>query len=100
MQSDPQTFVCDTGDHIPHRATSHGELDLPDDYFIRISPGHRLITFGLGMSLLSLIRDPRNAGGTVGFGSTGKLRGRLDGHEPWRLEMRKLLIETRKGDWR
>jgi hypothetical protein len=31
--------------------TSHGELDLPDDRFLRVSLGHRLITHGLGMSL-------------------------------------------------
>ncbi len=45
--------------------TSHGELDLPDSCFLRISPGRKLITYGLGMSLLRLIRDPLNAGGSV-----------------------------------
>lgn len=45
--------------------TGHGELDLVDGCFLRIEPGRRLHTFGLGMSLLSLIGDPLNAGGVV-----------------------------------
>lgn len=45
--------------------TAHGELDLPDGVFLRIPLPSRLLTYGLGMSLLSLIRDPLNAGGVV-----------------------------------
>lgn len=45
--------------------TGHGELELPGGCFLRIEPGRRLHTFGLGMSLLSLIRDPLSAGGLV-----------------------------------
>jgi general stress protein 26 len=45
--------------------TSHGELDHPDGCFVRITPLRRLTTYGLGMSLLKLIRDPLHAGGTV-----------------------------------
>ncbi len=45
--------------------TGHGELDLPGGCFLRIEPGRRLQTYGLGMSLVSLIRDPLNAGGIV-----------------------------------
>lgn len=45
--------------------TGHGELELPDGCVLRIRPGRRLITFGLGMSLLRLIRDPLNTGGSV-----------------------------------
>jgi len=51
--------------------TSHGELDLPDSCFLRISPRRKLITYGLGMSLLSLIRDPLNAGGSVDVDELG-----------------------------
>jgi general stress protein 26 len=47
------------------KVTSHGELDHPDGCFVRITPLRRLTTYGLGMSLLQLIRDPLHAGGTV-----------------------------------
>jgi general stress protein 26 len=49
--------------------TSHGELDHPDGCFVRITPQRRITTYGLGMSLLKLIRDPLHAGGTVELGA-------------------------------
>ena len=45
--------------------TGHGELDHPDGCFVRITPLRRITTYGLGMSLLKLIRDPLHAGGSV-----------------------------------
>ena len=45
--------------------TGHGELELDGGCFLRITPGRRLITYGLGMSLWRLIRDPLTAGGMV-----------------------------------
>lgn len=45
--------------------TGHGELENPDGCFLRITPNRKLITYGLGMSLYRLIRDPLNAGGEV-----------------------------------
>jgi general stress protein 26 len=51
--------------------TSHGELDHPDGCFLRITPGRRINTYGLGMSLLQLLRDPLNAAGTVELPPTG-----------------------------
>ncbi|MCL1594038.1 MAG: pyridoxamine 5'-phosphate oxidase family protein [Actinomycetia bacterium] len=45
--------------------TSHGELDNPESCFIQITPGDAVFTYGLGLSLVSLIRDPLNAGGRV-----------------------------------
>ena len=45
--------------------TSHGELDNPQSCFIAISPGSTVFTYGLGLSLSTLIRDPLNAGGSV-----------------------------------
>jgi hypothetical protein len=45
--------------------TGHGELDLPDGCFVRITPTNRVHTYGLGLSLWKLIRDPLNAGGSV-----------------------------------
>jgi general stress protein 26 len=51
--------------------TSHGELDYPDGCFLRITPLRRITTYGLGMSLLKLIRDPLHAGGTVELAAPG-----------------------------
>ncbi len=45
--------------------TGHGELDHPDGCFVRITPLRRITTYGLGMSLLKLIRDPLHAGGSI-----------------------------------
>lgn len=45
--------------------TGHGELDLPDGCFLRIALPRRLFTYGLGMSLWSLVRDPLGASGVV-----------------------------------
>jgi hypothetical protein len=52
--------------------TGHGELDLPDGCVLRIRPGRRLVTYGLGMSLLRLIRDPLNAAGSVELPGAGR----------------------------
>jgi hypothetical protein len=43
--------------------TGHGELELPGGVFIEIALPRKVVTYGLGMSLLSLIRDPMNAAG-------------------------------------
>jgi hypothetical protein len=48
--------------------TGHGELDLPGGCFVRITPNGRLHTYGLGMSLVSLLRNPLAAGGVVDLG--------------------------------
>ena len=45
--------------------TGHGELELPDGCFLRIPLPRRLLTYGLGMSLRTLIADPLSAGGVV-----------------------------------
>lgn len=45
--------------------TGHGELDLADGCFLRITPDRRIATYGLGLPLRRLIRDPLNAGGSV-----------------------------------
>ena len=43
--------------------TSHGELDLPDGCFVRIAIPSRVHTYGLGLSLYRLARDPLSAAG-------------------------------------
>ena len=45
--------------------TSHGELELDGGCIVRITPSHRVHTYGLGMSLRALLRDPLAAGGLV-----------------------------------
>ena len=45
--------------------SGHGELELPTGCVLRIIPGRRLVTYGLGMPLLRLVRDPLNAAGAV-----------------------------------
>lgn len=43
--------------------TKHGELDRPGGCFVRIGLPDRLLTYGLGMSLRQLIRNPLAAAG-------------------------------------
>lgn len=45
--------------------TSHGELDLPDGCVVRITPGTTIHTYGLGMSLRALGKNPLDAAGRV-----------------------------------
>lgn len=47
---------------------SHGELELADGCFLRITPERRLHTYGLGLPLRRLLRDPLNAAGRVELG--------------------------------
>ena len=47
--------------------TSHGELDLPGGCFLRLAFPARAATYGLGMSLWRLMRDPLNAAGQVSW---------------------------------
>lgn len=49
--------------------TSHGELDQPDSCFLGIVPTSRFNTYGLGMPLRQLIRDPLHAAGFVDNGA-------------------------------
>ena len=48
--------------------TGHGELELPGGCFLRITPGRRITTYGLGMSIRQLLKDPLGAAGTVELG--------------------------------
>jgi hypothetical protein len=45
--------------------TGHGELDLPGMTFVRVTPVGRINTYGLGMSLAKLMRNPLDAAGHV-----------------------------------
>ena len=48
--------------------TGHGELDLPGGVFLAIALPRKVVTYGLGMSLLDLIRDPMHAAGMAHLG--------------------------------
>jgi hypothetical protein len=50
--------------------TGHGELDEPDGCILRIAPVRRITTYGLGMPLRRLLRDPLHAGGSVDLPGT------------------------------
>jgi hypothetical protein len=45
--------------------TGHGELDLPNGCFLSVKLAPKLLTYGLGMSLRTLIKNPLDAGGRV-----------------------------------
>jgi Pyridoxamine 5'-phosphate oxidase len=45
--------------------TGHGELDLPDGCIVRISPSSTIHTYGIGMSLRALAKNPLDAAGRV-----------------------------------
>ncbi|MEX1295429.1 MAG: pyridoxamine 5'-phosphate oxidase family protein [Candidatus Limnocylindrales bacterium] len=48
--------------------TGHGELELPGGVFIQVALPRKVVTYGLGMSLLSLMRDPMHASGFARLG--------------------------------
>jgi len=48
--------------------TGHGELELPGGVFLRIALPRKVVTYGLGMSLLRLMRDPMHAAGVAHLG--------------------------------
>lgn len=45
--------------------TSHGELELTDGCILRVTPQGPLHTYGIGLSLWALVRDPLHAAGRV-----------------------------------
>jgi Pyridoxamine 5'-phosphate oxidase len=52
--------------------TGHGELELPGGCILRIRPVGAYVTYGIGMSLWRLLRDPLNAAGRVAIASAGR----------------------------
>ena len=46
------------------KITSHGELDDPDNCFLRITPAQKIHTYGLEVPLRVLLRDPLHASRT------------------------------------
>jgi predicted pyridoxine 5'-phosphate oxidase superfamily flavin-nucleotide-binding protein len=61
---DPQIVgLLDAGRLKP--ITTHGELDHPDACFIRVTPARRVASYGLGVPLRQLLRDPLGASRSV-----------------------------------
>lgn len=48
--------------------TSHGQLDDPDSWFVRLVPDRRISTYGIGVPLRTLLRDPINGSRTIDVG--------------------------------
>ena len=65
LEADDPSVVALVADGSMQPITSHGELDDPDGCFLRITPTGTLHTFGLGMSIRRLMRDPLHAAGRV-----------------------------------
>lgn len=47
------------------RITAHGELSAPRLCFLRVTPDRKVSTYGLGVPLLALLRDPLHASRSV-----------------------------------
>lgn len=63
---DPEvTALVESGDL--KGITSHGELDLPDGCFVRITPARTVHTYALGMSLWAVVKDPLALAGRTTF---------------------------------
>lgn len=45
--------------------TGHGELEIPEGCIVRIAPPRVIHTFGIGLSLAKLMREPLRGGGRV-----------------------------------
>jgi hypothetical protein len=63
----PEVVDLTTTDRLK-AITSHGELELPDGCILRLRPAGDYITYGLGMSLWRLLREPLDAAGRVPAG--------------------------------
>jgi Pyridoxamine 5'-phosphate oxidase len=58
--------------------TSHGELHLPESCFLAITPGNTMHTYGLGLPLHQLIRNPLEAAGVTRSPARVDSRNRYD----------------------
>ena len=61
---DPEIVTLVAAGHLK-RILAHGELAEPRICFIRVTPARRVATFGLGVPLLALLRDPLRGSRTV-----------------------------------
>jgi general stress protein 26 len=52
------------------KITGHGELDDPENCFVRIVPDRTVHTYGIGVPLRTLLRDPLHASRTFDLGQS------------------------------
>ena len=60
-QDDPEITALLAADEL-RRIVSHGELDEPDGCFLRIEPTRRIHTYGIGVRIVAVARDPLHTG--------------------------------------
>ncbi|WP_214369772.1 pyridoxamine 5'-phosphate oxidase family protein [Pseudonocardia sp. H11422] len=65
LQNDDPEIVRLVADGRLAAVTSHGELERPGTCFIKISPGRRVATYGIGVSEEEFAADPLSAFGSV-----------------------------------
>jgi general stress protein 26 len=65
LQNDDPEIAGMVADGSLAAVTSHGELERPGTCFVKISPGRRVATYGIGVSEEELAADPLSAFGSV-----------------------------------
>jgi len=65
LQNDDPEITGFVEDGSLAAVTSHGELERPGTCFIRISPGRRVATYGVGMTAEEIAADPLSAFGSI-----------------------------------
>ena len=60
-QDDPEITALLARNEL-RRVVSHGELDEPDGCFLRIEPTRRIHTYGIGVPVVAVARDPLHNG--------------------------------------
>jgi general stress protein 26 len=60
-QDDPEITTLLAHNELS-KIVSHGELDEPDGCFLRIEPTRRVHTYGIGVSIMAIARDPLHNG--------------------------------------
>lgn len=53
-----------------NKVTSHGELDEPRTCFMRLTPGRKVFTYGVGVPRWTLLRDPLHANRAFDLGES------------------------------
>jgi general stress protein 26 len=65
LQNDDPEIVSLVADGSLAAVTSHGELERPGTCFVKVSPGRRVATYGIGISEEEFAADPLSASRSV-----------------------------------
>jgi general stress protein 26 len=65
LENDDPEIVGLVADGRLVEVTSHGELERPDTCFVKVSPGRRVATYGVGVSEKEIAADPLSAFGSL-----------------------------------